>query len=196
MQLMDPARWLRKGGMRAGTVQSSRDPESGAWPMEPPPVEEVRNPDAGSAMLEPALVERRMTAEPASSVEQDEQPRTVLVAEDEVLVRLALAEYLRDCGYRVLEAANAFEAIQILTEDIRVDVLLSDVQMPGEMNGFGLAKWTRQHRPTARIVMTSGHEQAAHEASDLCAEVPFVAKPYDPARLAGEIRRLLASKDG
>ena len=137
-----------------------------------------------------------MTAEPASSVAQTEQPHTVLVAEDEVLVRLALAEYLRDCGYRVLEAANAFEAIQILTEDIRVDVLLSDVQMPGDMNGFGLVKWTRQHRPAVRLIMTSGHEQAAREASDLCAEEPFIRKPYDPARLAGETRRLLASRNG
>jgi CheY-like chemotaxis protein len=164
--------------------------------MEPPPVVEVWGPNAGSAILRPAIVERRMTAEPASGVEQSEQPHTVLVVEDEVLVRLALAEHLRDCGYRVLEAANAFEAIQILTEDIRVDVLLSDVQMPGDMNGFGLAKWTRQHRPTARIVMTSGHEQAAHEASDLCAEEPFIKRPYDPARLAAEIRRLLASRNG
>lgn len=117
-----------------------------------------------------------MTVE-AASVKQPEHPQTILVAEDEVLIRLVLAEHLRDCGYRVLEAANAFEAIQILTEEIQVDILLADVQMPGEMNGFGLARWTRQHRPKIKVIITSGHEQAAHKASDLCDDEPYIKSP-------------------
>ena len=102
-----------------------------------------------------------MAAEPISA-DSPEHPHTILIAEDEVLARLVLAEYLQDCGYRVLEAANAFEAMQILIEDCRIDILFTDVQMPGEMNGFGLATWTRQHRPEIRIIVTSGHDQAAH----------------------------------
>lgn len=132
-----------------------------------------------------------MAANTASATEA-EQSHTILVAEDEVLIRLVLAEYLRDCGYRVLEAANASEAIQILTEEIQVDILFTDVQMPGEINGFGLAKWTRQHRPEIQVIVTSGHEQAAHKASDLCDDEPYIKKPYDPAGLAAEIRRLLS----
>ena len=131
-----------------------------------------------------------MAAEQAAASDQA-SAHTVLIAEDEVLVRLVLADFLRGCGYRVLEAANAIEAIQILSEDFQIDVLFTDVQMPGEMNGFGLAKWARQHRPGIRIIITSGHEQAAHRASDLCEEEPYVRKPYDPANVAAQIRRLL-----
>lgn len=132
-----------------------------------------------------------MQSDPVPGIE-DPPPQTVLVVDDEVLVRFALAEFLRGCGYRVIEAADADEAVEILRTDVAVDVLLTDVQMPGSMNGFGLASWARAHRLGIRIIVTSGHEQAAHKASDLCDDEPYIRKPYDPARLAAEIRRLLA----
>jgi hypothetical protein len=62
--------------------------------------------------------------------------------------------------------------------------------MPGEPNGFGLARWVRQHHLQVRIVMTSGVDRAARQASDLCAAEHEVAIPHDPARIAAEIRRL------
>ena len=119
-------------------------------------------------------------------------PATVMVVDDEVLVRFALAEFLRGCGYRVIEAANADEAIAILGTDLSVEILLTDVHMPGSMNGFGLARWARTHRKGLRIIVTSGYDQAAHQASDLCQDEPYVRKPYDPVRLAALIRQLLA----
>jgi CheY-like chemotaxis protein len=120
----------------------------------------------------------------------------VLVVEDEVLVRFALAEFLRDCGFRVLEAADADEAIALLRHDLAVQVVLTDVEMPGRLNGFGLARWIREQRPAIRVVITSGHAQAAREASELCAEADYVAKPYDPTHLLAVIRRLLADGQG
>jgi CheY-like chemotaxis protein len=128
------------------------------------------------------------------SVAEPGQTHTVLIVEDEVLVRLVLAEQLRDCGYRVLEAGNAVEAIAVLEADIGVDVLFTDVQMPGPQDGFGLVRWTRQHRPHIEVIVTSGHDRTAHPACDLREEVPYVRKPYDPARLAGEIGRLFGSR--
>jgi CheY-like chemotaxis protein len=64
---------------------------------------------------------------------------TILVVEDDIFVRLDIAEYLRDCGYRVIEAGTAAEAIDVLESNVPIDLVFSDIQMPGEMDGFGLA---------------------------------------------------------
>src|SRR5580704_18027708 len=79
---------------------------------------------------------------------------TVLVLDDDVLVRMPICQYLRDCGYRVLEAADADEAATILQkQEIQVDVVLTDIEMPGAMNGFAFAKWARSVRPELHIVL-------------------------------------------
>jgi CheY-like chemotaxis protein len=81
-------------------------------------------------------------------------PQCVLVVEDEVLVRLVIAEYLRECGFKVHEASNADEAVIVLEKpDISVDVVFSDIAMPGSMDGFGLSQWIRQHRPELGIIL-------------------------------------------
>ena len=105
-------------------------------------------------------------------MEQSEpQPRleprpgnTVLVVEDEVLVRLAVADYLRGSGFQVLEAANGAEAVAILSADIAVDVVCSHLQMPGDLNGFALARWVRCNRPSVPTLLTSGHMATATRA--------------------------------
>ena len=67
---------------------------------------------------------------------------TILVVEDDVLVRIPIAQYLRDCGYKVIEAVSADEAMTVLLHrEIVVDVVFSDIEMPGSVDGFGLAKW-------------------------------------------------------
>jgi CheY-like chemotaxis protein len=82
------------------------------------------------------------------------RPQIKLTHEDEVLVRMPICQYLRDCGYRVLEAASVDEATHILQkQDIHVDVILSDIQMPGKMNGFRFAQWARSVRPGVDIVL-------------------------------------------
>lgn len=67
----------------------------------------------------------------------------VLLVEDEVLIRMVVADYLRECGYRVLEAGNADDAFKILTTNEPIDVVCTDVQMPGTLDGFGLSRWIR-----------------------------------------------------
>jgi CheY-like chemotaxis protein len=117
--------------------------------------------------------------------------RTILVVEDEVLIRIDLADYLRDCGYRVCEAANADEALAILQSGERVDLVLTDVQMPGSMDGFALARWVRDNHPGMKVLLTSGVSRSADLAGDLCEEGPIETKPYDPKRLAARIRAKL-----
>jgi len=63
--------------------------------------------------------------------EPKDRSSTILVVDDEILVRIAITEFLRDCGYSVIEAANAAQAIKVLSSDVQVDILFTDVEMPG-----------------------------------------------------------------
>jgi Response regulator containing CheY-like receiver, AAA-type ATPase, and DNA-binding domains len=120
---------------------------------------------------------------------------TVLVLDNDVLVRMPICEYLRDCGYRVLEAANADEAKAILEKrDIKIDVLLSDIQMPGHMNGFAFVAWARSMRPGLVIVIAGTPERAANAAGELCEHGPILGRPYEPQTVLQRIKRLLAAR--
>jgi len=119
---------------------------------------------------------------------------TVLVVEDEVLLRLSIAAYLRDCGYTVIEAADADEAMLVLKQpDLDVDVLFTDVEMPGAMDGFGLAQWTRANRPGLDVILTGSPPRAVNAAANLCEDGPM-PKPYEPQSVHKRIRRLLAAR--
>jgi CheY-like chemotaxis protein len=120
---------------------------------------------------------------------------TILVVEDDVLIRLAVSDYLRGCGYRVVEAGSGDEAVEVLTKsDARIDVVFTDVSMPGSLSGFGLAQWVRRERPDARVILTSGITRTADEARELCAHGPLMAKPYDHGEVERQIRALLARR--
>ncbi|WP_459630616.1 response regulator [Alsobacter sp. R-9] len=116
---------------------------------------------------------------------------SILVVEDEVLIRLTVADFLRECGFQVFEAAHAGEAIRILDSEIPIDILFTDVQMPGDMDGFGLARWVRRNKPQIRVLLTSGLARAAAVATDLCDE-SLVPKPYDHGQLLRRLRAILA----
>src|SRR5664279_5170450 len=78
---------------------------------------------------------------------------SILVVEDNELLRLTVAEYLRDSGFDVLEASNGDEAIFMLKGDAcaAINIVFSDIRMPGSTDGFGLAQWVRVHRPDAQV---------------------------------------------
>jgi DNA-binding LytR/AlgR family response regulator len=93
-----------------------------------------------------------------------------------------------------VEAANADEALIILQEpELEIEVVLSDIEMPGAMDGFGLAQWVRANRPGLEIVLVGTPERAANAAADLCEEGPTLAKPYEPQIVVDRIRQLLAA---
>ena len=128
-----------------------------------------------------------MNAEPSGTPSADLHPATVLVVEDEVLVRLAVADTLRDAGYSVLEAANADEAMTLLASFSEIALVLTDIQMPGSMDGVGLARFIRSTRPELIVILTSG----ASPRPNGDAAIPFVAKPCKPELIAQEVKRLL-----
>lgn len=135
---------------------------------------------------------------PSHDPRQEDQvaPQAILVVEDDILIRLATADYLRECGYTVYEAGNVSEAQAIFGAALQVDVVFSDVQMPGGLNGFGLARWVRANHPGVPVILTSGVARLATDAADLCEQAPFVEKPYDHGAIAQRIRALLATRDG
>jgi CheY-like chemotaxis protein len=116
---------------------------------------------------------------------------TILFVEDEVIIRMTISQYLRECGYRVVEAANADEALQVLQSNITIDVVFTDVGMPGSMDGFGLAKWVRENRKGLDVVLAGSPTRAANAAAGLCESGPMLEKPYEPQLVVDTIRRLI-----
>ena len=122
----------------------------------------------------------------------EEQPSTapvVLVVENDVLLRLVTASNMRDVGFEVLEAANCAEAIRIL-DFIPVDVLFSDIDMPGKIDGLALAKWVHRSQADTRIILTSG---AAKAPGDVEEYASFLPKPYAEKDVERLLRNVLLS---
>lgn len=111
---------------------------------------------------------------------------SILIVEDEPLVRLCAVEVLEDAGYQVIEAASADEAIAILESRRDIRVIFTDIHMPGSMDGLKLAHAVRHRWPPIKIIVTSGREKIASE--DLPEGGRFFAKPYDPAKLKDTLR--------
>ena len=121
----------------------------------------------------------------------------VLFVEDEYLVRLSTAEGLRMDGYEVIEAAHGAEALRVLeSPSQRVDLLLTDVQMPGAMNGLGLAAWVRENRPDVLVAIWSGSEWATREARQLTRPELVFLKPVDTSTLVRIFRSHLGPPEG
>jgi CheY-like chemotaxis protein len=111
---------------------------------------------------------------------------TVLVVEDEPLLRLVLAEVLERLGYAVLEAPDGEAAQVILAREPGVDVLFTDIMLGRGINGVELAAWTRAHHPATRIAYTTG----AWDVSTLT-DAPVLRKPYAYKDLDSALRTLL-----
>lgn len=115
-------------------------------------------------------------------------PTTVLIVDDEDLVRLVGSDILQDGGYRVLEASNAAEALERLEGAGEVRVLFTDVNMPGTPDGLGLAKLVKERWPSVRILVASGNVQPRPE--DLPVDGLFLSKPYRAEELLALMRTL------
>ena len=120
---------------------------------------------------------------------------SVLIVDGDVLSRHALADYLRHCGYVVVEAAHTDEALIALGDPaLKVDVILCDVGAVGTRSAFELASWVRQNRPELEVRLAGTTANAADEAADLCETGPHLSRPYDPQSVMDYISRLRASR--
>ena len=100
---------------------------------------------------------------------------TLLVVEDEPLIRIELADHLSDMGYCVLEAAGADVAIRLLEAHAEIVAVITDLSMPGSMDGLALARIVRERWPPCALIMISGHHRPA--PSELPAGLRFLPKP-------------------
>lgn len=123
--------------------------------------------------------------------------RWILLLDGDVLSRHTLAEYLRSCGYRVVEASTSEEALAVLGHGAPlIDTVLFDLEAPGERRGFALRNHLRDTYPAIDIIPAGSAAKAAQEAAELCEEGPELARPYDPQLVLDRIRRMKARREG
>jgi len=114
---------------------------------------------------------------------------TVMVVDADILARMAIADYLRDCGYKVVEASSGAEARAVLEAGHKIEVLLIDIQLRSSEDGFALTRALRSEHPDIFIIRTSSTAKLADKAADLCDDGPLV-KPYHPQELLRRIQAL------
>src|ERR1700730_8827613 len=113
---------------------------------------------------------------------KDQAVETVVVAESDVLARTVLAQYLRECGYNVLEAATSDDVLAVLRSGRGIQVVLLDAQISGGVAGFTLARHIRENFPGTEIVLTFGIARAAQKAGEICDDGPL-ERPYHPQEI-------------
>ena len=117
------------------------------------------------------------------------EPRRVLVVEDEFLIRMTLAEALGEEGFEVVEADSADAALPILQSDPGIHLLLTDIQLPGILNGRTLAEKAREHLPSLPIIFMTGRPDPTDAETPLDV---FISKPYTLSDICNAARRLTA----
>lgn len=122
------------------------------------------------------------------SVNPDVQRRVVLIVEDELFVRLMAVDAIEDAGYAAVEAADADTALAMLDDRSDIDILFSDIKMPGALDGLALAAMVQERWPTLPIILTSGHLYRGD--IDMPAAIPFLQKPYRANALIAELERI------
>jgi CheY-like chemotaxis protein len=135
----------------------------------------------------------RPPAQPSGTADMEGGDQAILIVEDDILVRRYVVGQVLSLGYRTLAAGNAGEAMAIIDASEEVDLLLTDVMMPGLIDDRQLAVEALNRRPSLKILYTSGYsENAMIHDGHLDAGALLLAKPYRKADLAGIIRAALA----
>ncbi|MDH5411054.1 MAG: ATP-binding protein, partial [Alphaproteobacteria bacterium] len=143
----------------------------------------------------PRTRELKKTAEPAATRERKNMPRgheTILVVEDEPSVRAVVVQLLKNLGYTVIDAEDGIEALERLDEAGDIDMLFTDIVLPGGMTGKDVATEVLKRQPAARLLYTSGFAATAMDEGGRVAEDgEFLSKPYPMKALANRIRDIL-----
>jgi CheY-like chemotaxis protein len=136
-----------------------------------------------------------LASDPAAGAARG-RPPLVLVVEDEILVRLMVSEYLREAGYAVAEASSGDEALALLetlpASGQPIDLVFSDIRMPGTTDGIALARWVYRNLPDVPVILASAWSEAIESADDVLDGSPLVQKPYKPTEVLERVRLALA----
>lgn len=123
------------------------------------------------------------------------QHSTVLLVEDEPIIRMAVADHIRGVGYTVIEAGSGDRAMDIIRSGKSVDIIVTDVQMPGQHDGVALALWARRTAPHIRLIIVSGATSGSVAFDVLGEEGRIIPKPFKYEEIVERIRELLAKPD-
>jgi CheY-like chemotaxis protein len=138
-----------------------------------------------------AKPETAMPGEPAGAGE------TVLIVEDEALVRMLIVEVLEDLGYASLEAGDAASALRVIESGVRIDLLITDVGLPGSMNGRQLADAAREMRPDLKVLFITGYAQNAAIGNGVLEPgMAMMTKPFALDALATKIHAMIEDAGG
>jgi CheY-like chemotaxis protein len=139
--------------------------------------------------------EENVAARPAEDAKAPTE--IILVVEDNAAVRATVLLLLSTLKYEVLEAENARQALEILGRGDKVDLLFTDIVMPGDMSGTDLATKAREMRPDLAVLFTSGFTEASMRGGpSLAADDQILSKPYRREELATKIREVLGARKG
>jgi two-component system, response regulator PdtaR len=130
-----------------------------------------------------------MTPESISGEESEPRPKVILIVEDEFLARLAVADYLRDSGYTVIEVSRASEALTVIASQSQIDLVFADINVPGWLDGEALANWLSIRRPDIPVILTSGAITPSLDRNP--GVFRFIPKPYALTHVEQIIRGLL-----
>lgn len=117
----------------------------------------------------------------------------IMVVEDEPLIRLGLVSAIEEAGYAVVEAANADEALRKLETESAIRLILTDVDMPGSMDGIRLSHFVRSKWPPIQLIVISG--KVGVKPGELPAGARFISKPYQEPHLLGLIGTMIEGWD-
>jgi len=116
--------------------------------------------------------------------------KRVLIVEDEAIVRLILSESLKDAGFQVVEAGTGDEAARLIDAD-GFDLVISDIQMPGKLDGIGVGMHARRHNATIPIIYVTGRPESMNRLGSLGPHDAFMRKPYGPRDVITLIGQML-----
>ena len=120
--------------------------------------------------------------------EPDTTPAVVLVVEDEALLRLLVVDILEEAGFEVIEACTADDAVILLVQRSDIRVVFTDVNMPGHLDGFELARHVQDHHCGVGVIIGSGKCRPRPE--DIPPGTIFLEKPYSPSTLIQQVKRM------
>jgi CheY-like chemotaxis protein len=115
----------------------------------------------------------------------------ILLAEDEFLIRLLLVEELTNHGYEVVEAESGDEAAALAKDGQLFDLVLTDIQMPGRLDGVGLAQLVRKRQPAVPVIYVTGRPEVLGKIGQLGPRDVFVRKPYSAREVVSVVQKLL-----
>ena len=121
--------------------------------------------------------------------EQADAPARILIVEDDPVSRLLITRCLHQHGFDTIEVSVGAEAIAVLERNKNIDVVFTDICLPGKIDGVGVARWIREKRPELPVILGTG-TKVGRAASALVRDHRTFLKPYNVVELVGEIRRV------